>query len=171
MGFDMSMPAEISAMCDALDKFLIDSEALSIEDAVEVWKELPRLKSKANLLSRAIDKRVKDQLEGQTRQFGDLVIEVVPKWKWRTNHQQVKSLIIEFAQNNPVTGEFYPTGQAVQRAVDFVYSAYVTWADQPKSAFLREFGLTVEDVSLREETGRDLHVKQADEDEKPSEQE
>ncbi len=53
-------------------------------------------------------------------------------------------------------------GRSVQRAVDLVYSAYVARADTPRATFLREVGVTVEAVSLWEETGKDLVVKQAE---------
>ena len=158
----MSLLAEMHAMCDVLDQISINSEALSVEDALEVREGLGMLKSSVYKLSKKIEEQIKDRLEAQPQQVGDKIYEVIPKGKWRTNHDQVRNLICDRAQVDPETGEIFPTLQAVQRAVDLVYSAYVARADTPKAAFLREFGVTVEAVSLWEETGKDLVVKQAE---------
>jgi len=167
----MSLLAEMHAMCDVLDQISINSEALSVEEALDVRDGLTRLKQNVYKLSKKIEEQIKDQLEAQPLQRGDKIYEVRPKGKWRTNHEQLKNLICGRAQTDPGTGEIFPVEQAVRRAVDFVYSAFVIRSHTPKKPFLREFGLKLEDVSFWEETGRSLDEKPADEDEKPEDDE
>jgi len=161
----MSLLAEMHAMCDVLDQISINSEALSVEEALEVREGLTLLKQSVYQLNRKIEEQIKDRLEDQPKQVGDLVYKSVPKRKRRTDHDVVKNLISDLAQVDPETGEILRTLEAVRRAIDLVYKAFVAPADLPKTKFLRGIGKSIEEVSTWEETGRDLSVEQADEDE------
>jgi len=158
----MSMLKRIREMSAELHQMSIESKALSDEDAVEVRDELPKLRSSVNDLIKEIEKQIMDRAEVQPLQVGNKIISNVPKEKQRAHHDQIKNLICGRAQTDPDTGEIFPLEQAVRRAVDFVYSAFVTRAILPRKPFLREFGLKLEDVSFWEETGKDLVIKQAE---------
>ena len=167
----MSKLAEIHAMCDVLDEWLLDCEALSDEEVVDIREGIPMLKASANALITRIEGQMMDRAEKQPLKLGDKIFQVNPKGKRRAHHDQIKNLICGRAQTDPDTGEIFPLEQAVRRAVDFVYSAFVTRSSIPKKPFLREFGLKLEDVSFWEETGKSLDEKPADEDEKPEDDE
>ena len=129
------------------------------------------LKASANELITRIEGQIMDRAEKQPLKLGGKILQVIPKKKQRAEHEKIKSLIRGRAQTDPDTGEIFPLEQAVRRAVDFVYSAFVTRSSLPRNPFLREFGLKLEDVSFWEETGKSLDEKPADEDEKPEDDE
>ena len=152
----MSMLAEIQAMCDVLDQITVRTESMSVEEALEARDGIAILKSSVARMSKAIEKMLLERLE-QPKQVGDRIIAVKPKGKWRTNHAQVRTLICHRACVDLDTGQIFNAQDAVQRAVDLVYRAYVTRSDVPTMAFLREFGFkTKQEVSFWEETGTEL---------------
>jgi hypothetical protein len=153
----MTSSADIRAVVDFVDAIATDADSLPVDQAAELFELLGLLKRSVSTALDAVSTALSSRLE-QPQVVDGKRYEVTVVGKWRPQHPAIKRLLVGWALVDRDTGESFDREQAVQRAVDLTYDAFVAPTTMPKKRLLDALGVDTCDVATWEETGTKLVV-------------
>jgi hypothetical protein len=148
---------DILAVHDVVVAVGESADSMTPEQAAETLDALQRLKAATATAISMVETQLKQTLE-QPKVINGRLYAVKRDGKWRPIHARIKAALVGWAIVDRDTGETYNREQAVRRAVDLCYDAYVSPATMPKVGLLTSLGLDKSDVAQFEQTGTRLTI-------------
>lgn len=153
----MTASTEVRSMADVIGGLTADLDSLPLEDAIALLDALGELKRSVNAAHAAVEVALTARLD-EPHIIEGKRYEVTRAGKWRPQHPTIKRLLIGWALVDRDTGEAFEREQAVQRAVELTYDAFVAPSAMPKKRLLEALGVDTPDVASWEDTGPKLVV-------------
>ncbi len=152
---DLALP--IATAMDALVEIANESDALSIEQAIDAREAIDALRRMTSVVIGFLDTQLKTLIESPVERNGRVYV-VKNDGKYRPDHNRIKQALEGWALVDRSTGETFDRETAVHRAVELAYSAFVAPSTMPKRALLDQLGLDKNDVAQWEYTGKKIEV-------------
>lgn len=152
--------ADLQAVGDVLDWVCEASDSMTVETAIEFSVALTALIAKARMAQSLCETAAKTMLDGQPALIGDTLYVEKATGKWRPDQSRIRARVVGMSSCNPETGELVTAPEAAERAVNFMYTLFVSPSTMPKVGGLDLLGLDKRDVADWEKTGSELSAVQ-----------
>lgn len=148
--------ADIEAMNAVLDDVADMADGLSAEQAIRLMDAVNAMIVRAKLAASLLETAAKNGLE-QPKTIDGVLYAKTSTGKWRPEQSRIREVVATRAAYDPQTAELLADPKvAAARAVDMMYSLFVSPSQMPKVAGLEALKLDKSDVAEWERTGTEL---------------